>query len=30
MAWGAALTLIVIVLVLTIVARSVSARFTMR
>ncbi|MDQ6696818.1 MAG: phosphate ABC transporter permease PstA [Actinomycetota bacterium] len=30
MAWGAALTLIVIVLVLTIVARAVSARFTMR
>ena len=30
MAWGAALTLIVMVLVLTIIARSVSARFTMR
>lgn len=30
MAWGAALTLIVIVLVLTIVARAVSRRFTMR
>ena len=30
MAWGAALTLIVIVLALTIVARAVSARFTMR
>lgn len=30
MAWGAALTLIVIVLALTIVARTVSARFTMR
>jgi phosphate transport system permease protein len=30
MAWGAALTLIVLVLVLTIVARAVSARFTMR
>lgn len=30
MAWGAALTLIVIVLALTIVARSVAARFTMR
>ena len=30
MAWGAALTLIVIVLVLTIIARTVSARFTMR
>ena len=30
MAWGAALTLIVIVLVLTTIARSVSARFTMR
>ena len=30
MAWGAALTLIVMVLVLTLIARSVSARFTMR
>jgi len=30
MAWGAALTLIVMVLVLTTIARSVSARFTMR
>ncbi len=30
MAWGAALTLIVIVLALTIVARAVAARFTMR
>ena len=30
MAWGAALTLIVIVLVLTVIARTVSARFTMR
>jgi phosphate transport system permease protein len=30
MAWGAALTLIVMVLVLTMIARSVSARFTMR
>ena len=30
MAWGAALTLIVMVLVLTLIARTVSARFTMR
>jgi phosphate transport system permease protein len=30
MAWGAALTLIVIVLFLTVIARTVSARFTMR
>jgi ABC-type phosphate transport system permease subunit len=30
MAWGAALTLIAMVLILTIIARTVSARFTMR